>query len=223
LMKEKGYSRDRAINFLLRELGGVGVPNENEFNRVKQQYRLAHQQAARAIAVSSALRKAVSQNNCVSRTYGVRQLTEKLEKATFATNIDENLSDSTTSTRNKKVSEILLPQIPKTRPKISSPVQKRTKTSIVSTNSKSSKSKPRKRSIEEIGTTQQSATAENTDSRLRSDSVTEAVSAKLNQPAATTEAKPTPSNNTARSKRTRGSSSLEDDACASAKRARSSA
>eukprot|EP00522_Entomoneis_paludosa_P006192 CAMPEP_0172446828 /NCGR_PEP_ID=MMETSP1065-20121228/6315_1 /TAXON_ID=265537 /ORGANISM="Amphiprora paludosa, Strain CCMP125" /LENGTH=280 /DNA_ID=CAMNT_0013198017 /DNA_START=356 /DNA_END=1198 /DNA_ORIENTATION=+ len=245
LMKEQGYSRERATSLLLREMSGVSVPDEAELNQVKQRYRLAHQQAARALIVSTAMQKLLqpsTSRNIGSHIDAVKELTTKLEKATFSVTLNDNLSENATSTdiHKMKASEICLPEIPKTKGSSSIPrannhgpasptSNKRNKSSATSTtNNKSTKTKPRKRSIDEIGSGNSAPLPKSettTETRPRADSVTEAVSAKMNQPQAGAEEKTKStqaSNNNVRGKRARGgSSSLDEEA--TTKRTRSSA
>ncbi|KAL7579597.1 hypothetical protein ACA910_007962 [Epithemia clementina (nom. ined.)] len=203
VMEENGYNRDRATNLILREVGDTTAAHqcEDELNRVKQHYRLTHQQAVRAFAVSKAIRRLTRDGDKSSYVDAVRLLTEKLSNATFNhvenTEPRELSSGETALTAvGKKPSEIHIPDIPKQhqlsvaaerRPK--SP-PKRTKPTTSST-SKAIKGKPplaklsRKRSLEDLGSvsTQQSSSEQSGtgETRHRSDSVTEAVSAKMSQ------------------------------------------
>jgi len=248
LMESHGYSRDRAIDLVLREIGGPSlVTDEAALNKLKQQYRLAHQPAARALIVSTAfeqIAKPLARRNDDSHVESVYQLIKTLEKATFTSNPDSILNESEIVGGKNKGPEIRLAQISKSKPVIvvptsssssnakstqrakthSSPNNKRSKSAASTGSSKTNKTKARKRTMEEISSSknsQQTAVAEETGTRPRSDSVTEAVSAKLKQPQAPAEVKPNSNSNAVRGKRTRGSSSLDEES--STKRARPAA
>mmetsp|Transcript_15845 Transcript_15845/g.20698 ORF Transcript_15845/g.20698 Transcript_15845/m.20698 type:complete len:294 (-) Transcript_15845:332-1213(-) len=254
LMEEQGFSRDRATNLLLREIGGGHVvPDEVELGAMKERYHLAHQQAARALVVSTALQKLVQcpHKNSFTRAEAVRQLTRRIVTATFSNvTTSNNEEEENTTTPNesslslprKSVSDISLPDVSfpqkkhqqqqqsapvvQTKNNPSTPCNKRTKSST--SNKNISKGKNRKRNIDEIGVSsgttsttnqqQQSTANDNTEptTRPRADSVTEAVTAKMNQPETNSKAPPSSSS---RSKRTRGTS-MEEESSSSNKRSR---
>lgn len=185
---------------------------------MKQRYHLAQQQASRAWIVASALETLIQkyQNN---RVDAIHQLTERISRATFSDTIPE----TTAAPPRKTVSGISLLEIPHTKQPQSQPQHSSTSSSVSNRNannnnsptkrtklssfSKTTKGKNRKRTIEEMGshpaptTDSNSLPAEDT-TRARADSVAEAVSAKMNQPTNETTVKVT------RAKRSR---SMEDE------------
>ena len=171
-----------------------------QLNSVKQQYHLTHQQAARAFGISRAFTKLIKGVDNMSHLEAVKCLTEKLSNATFVNAGDVEprapapsaSSENTTTTR--KMSEIHLPEISKhcppslseRRPKSPSKRSKSISGCTKTNKNKQSTSKMmRKRNLDEIGTanTQQSTTKQepngSIETRHRSDSVSEAVSAKI--------------------------------------------
>lgn len=217
LTERQGYSRDRAISLVLQEIGGTSTLDEAELNQVKQRCVLAHQPACRVLRIATAFQNLVESQppgSRMSHVNAVRQLTEKLEKATFTKKPFEIIKDDSatanTATQQIKVSEISLPVIKTAKTNVdtsaikSSPSQtnfktnvaspnihKRTKSNVVSS-IKSNKNKQRRRSIEEIGNSgggELPEVATSNEPRPRADSVAEAVSAKLNQPQTITESK----------------------------------
>lgn len=237
LMERYGFSRDHATSLLIREIATpASAPSEEELVFVKLHYRLTHQQALRALAVSTALKKVV-QSESLTLTDAVRGLTQRLSNTDFLSNPDLSDIESTTSTMAesatsivRKASEISVPQIPKQNPtadrRVISPA-KRTRLSSVSSKctAKTSNKSIRKRSIDGISTgntilpTDEHA---NSEARPRADSVSEAVSVKMQHQEPSISAEKPPSRN----KRTRSTSStsLDDsDSGSAVKRARPAA